>query len=197
MRRSNRERSDNMRIALVEAARELFIEKGYAETTTPEIVAAAGVTRGALYHHFEDKKALFRAVIEREAGMVADEIEIASEAGSGTARGAFVLGTGAYFDAMAERGRTRLLLLDGPAVLGAETIRLIDAAHAGESLMEGLADLFAAHEKTPDQLDILADLLSAAFDRAALAIEAGGSRKDYEKAIYALIDCLVGGLAVR
>lgn len=193
MRRSNKERSDSMRMALIEAARELFVEKGYAETATPEIVAAAGVTRGALYHHFEDKKALFRAVIEHEAGKVAEEIEAASPTGDGTARETLALGAGAYFDAMTERGRTRLLLLDGPAVLGAEMIRMIDAAHAGESLMAGLSGLFVASEKMPDRLDILANLLSAAFDRAALAIEAGGSRKDYEKAIFALID----GLAVR
>ncbi|MDZ7601973.1 MAG: helix-turn-helix domain-containing protein, partial [Hoeflea sp.] len=116
MRRSNKDRSESMRQALMDAARTLFIEKGYADTATPEIVATAGVTRGALYHHFEDKRELFRAVIEREAEDVAGEIEASSPSGS-SPREAILAGTRAYFDAMARPGRTRLLLLDGPAVL--------------------------------------------------------------------------------
>ena len=92
------------------AARRLFVENGYAETATPDIVAEAGVTRGALYHHFEDKKALFRAVIEREATDVADEIERRAKRQT-TPRDALLEGAAAYFDAMEVEGRTRLLLL--------------------------------------------------------------------------------------
>lgn len=65
-RRTNRQRTEETREKLIEAARRMFVEKSYAETSTPEIVAAAGVTRGALYHHFADKQALFATIAERE-----------------------------------------------------------------------------------------------------------------------------------
>ena len=113
MPRSNRERSDATRTALLDAARTLFMKKGYADTATPEIVTAADVTRGALYHHFPDKKALFWAVIEREANNVATDID-ARSAKASSAREALLQGASAYFDAMAVPGRTRLLLKEAP-----------------------------------------------------------------------------------
>ncbi|KGF70286.1 TetR family transcriptional regulator [Hoeflea sp. BAL378] len=189
MRRSNKDRSESMRQALMDAARALFIEKGYAETATPEIVALAGVTRGALYHHFEDKRALFRAVIEREAAEVAADIE-ASAPDGGSPRDAILNGTRAYFDAMARPGRTRLLLLDGPAVLGMELMRAIDTETAEASLVVGLGALLSG-TRNSGKAAMLAVLLSAAFDRAALAIEAGADRRACEEAIAALIDGLM------
>ena len=193
MRRSNRERTEATRQALIEAARILFVENGYAETATPDIVETAGVTRGALYHHFEDKKALFRAVVEQEAERVAASIEERS-LGAGSAYDRLLAGASAYFDAMAVAGRTRLLLLDGPAVLG---VQAIDGEHAEASLREGLAEFLAETDGPDALLPPLTTLLSAAFDRAALAIEAGGNRRDYEQAIASLISGLGGDHLLR
>ncbi len=190
MRRSNSERTETMRAALIAAARMLFVEKGYADTATPEIVAAAGVTRGALYHHFEDKKALFAAVVTDEARTVSEEIEAATVA-SPTARDGLMEGARAYFDALAVPGRIRLLLLDGPSVLGIDAMQQLNGETSEASLKAGLRALFTASGKPANRLDALTDLLGAAFDRAVLAIAAGGDRRDYEQAIAEMIDGLI------
>ncbi len=190
MRRSNKDRTEATRQTLMDHARELFVERGYNETATPDIVAAAGVTRGALYHHFADKRDLFLAVIDREAERVAAEIaEAAGEAIS--ARDALVRGIAAYFDAMAAPGRSRLLLLDGPAIMGLEGARATDRDHAEASLRDGLEAYLRETGSAVAGLEPLTRILSAAFDRAVLAIAAGESREAYEQAIIRLIDGLV------
>ncbi|MCC2611578.1 helix-turn-helix domain-containing protein [Neorhizobium sp. Rsf11] len=186
MARSNRERTDATRTALLDAGRALFIEKGYAETATPEIAAAAKVTRGALYHHFPDKKALFWAVIEREADHVAADIE-ARSAEASSARDALLQGASAYFDAMAAPGRTRLLLREAPAQIAIDSGEGEDPAEAG--LKMGLSHLLAGSDLL-SLLDPLTVLISAAFERAAIAIDCGGNREEYEAAIAALLDGL-------
>jgi AcrR family transcriptional regulator len=195
-RRSNEERTRATRGALVDAARNLFVTKGYAATSTPQIATAARVTRGALYHHFVDKQDLFRAVVEAEAAAVAAEIEARDDTtaeGTGTARGRLVAGADAYLDAMAVPGRTRLLLLDAPAVLGATEADAVDARHARRTLRAGLRD--ALGDPAPDDagLDALTLLLSAAFDRAALAAEpaedgADGAGEDVRWAVRELVE---------
>lgn len=190
MRHSNKDRTEATRQTLMDHARELFVERGYSDTATPDIVAAAGVTRGALYHHFADKRDLFLAVVEREAERVA--AEIAAAAGEAvSARDALVRGIAAYFDAMAAPGRSRLLLLDGPAIMGLESGRSTDRDHAETSLRNGLEAYLRETGSDLAGLDPLTRVLSAAFDRAVLAIAAGESRKTYEQAIIRLIDGLV------
>ncbi|QDC00153.1 TetR/AcrR family transcriptional regulator [Mesorhizobium sp. 8] len=188
-RRSNRERTDATRADLIAAARTLFVEKSYAETGTPEIVAAAGVTRGALYHHFPDKQALFRAVVEKEAEAVAAEIE-AGAPETLAPRDALMAGSDAYLAAMRAPGRTRLLLLDGPAVLGRTEMDEIDARHGNRTLREGLVAAMRSGAVRKLPVDALTLLLAALFDRAALAADAGAPADDHRQVIAALIEGL-------
>jgi AcrR family transcriptional regulator len=184
--RSNRARSESTRSALLDAARALFADKGYADTSTPEIVQRAGVTRGALYHHFADKEGLFRAVIEREAVDLAERIADDTVGVAGPVE-AMLAGADAYFDAMAEPGRSRLLLLEGPAVLGIAAMSEIDRRTGGGELREGLAAAVATREGARVPLDALASTLSAAFDKAALDVAAGASADEYKRALRILM----------
>ena len=187
---SNATRTANTRSALIHAARALFVEKGFHATGTPEIVAAAGMTRGALYHHFADKTALFDAVVSEEAAQVAEEIDAATT-DVADAKQALIYGAAAYFDTMASMGRVRLLLIDGPIVLGLARMQQIDAVTGGATLQNGLASLLS-DAVPPAETAAIADVLSAGFDRAALAVSEGGSKKFYLQAIHRLINALVG-----
>lgn len=188
-RRTNRERAETTRALLISAARKLFVEKSYSATATPEIVEAAGVTRGAMYHHFEDKQALFRAVVEQEAAAVATEIETASNQYP-SAMEALVTGTKAYLHSMSVPGRTRLMLLDGPAVLGRETMDSIDDRNGNRTLREGLDQAMGAGEIKKLPLQALTSILGAAFDRAALAIGQGANEADQMTVLVALFEGL-------
>ncbi|WP_120496712.1 TetR/AcrR family transcriptional regulator [Kiloniella sp. EL199] len=177
-RKSNADRTKDTQQALITAARQLFIRHGYAATSTPDIVNEAGVTRGALYHHYKDKAELFRAVLYKEALAVAEEIEMRTSTDM-EPMGALSAGSDAYFDAISVPGRAKMLLIDGPAALGFDEIREIGQETGGEELRQGLEHLFG--DKNPDvDITILADLFSAMFDRGALAISLGGSSDQYK-----------------
>lgn len=176
-RKSNAERTAETSQRMILIARQLFAEKGYAGTSTPEIVKAMGVTRGALYHHFGDKLGLFRAIIDHEARQVADDIK-ANSIDSTSAKQALLDGALAYFDAMAETGRAELLLVEGPAVLGYDVMAEIDAKHGGNELKIGLDTAIKQGELAQIPSQEMADILSAAFDRAALSATKSPDRRD-------------------
>ena len=187
--RSNRERTETTRLALLDAARALFVGKGYGDTSTPEIAVAAGITRGALYHHFVDKRDLFRQVLQRESQAVAADIEAAAPEQL-SPREALLEGSKAYLNAMTAPGRTRLLLIDGPAVLGMEEIMALDDTTSAASLRQGLERAGVGRDEA--SLDALTPLLSAAFDRAALAIDAGADAEETRAAMLWLLERALG-----
>jgi AcrR family transcriptional regulator len=192
-RRRNEDRTAQTRKALIEAAREHFVRQGYAGTSTPEIVEAAKVTRGALYHHFADKKELFRAVVMAEMAAVAEAIEAVPDH-VGDALSILLAGANAYFDAMQVSGRTLLLLVEAPSVLGLAEISERDGEAAQQTLRQGLASLLGKPAIGQDKhLEMLTLILSAAFDRAALAINDGEPRETVEAAIAQLLRGIARG----
>ncbi|MFQ6547996.1 TetR/AcrR family transcriptional regulator [Aestuariibius sp. 2305UL40-4] len=189
-RRSNEDRTRATRAALTKAARRLFVEKGYAETGTPEIVKAANVTRGALYHHFADKADLFRAVVRQEYAAVAAEIDAAAKTTTSTID-ALTTGGDAFLRAMQQPGRVRLMLLDGPAILGRLELDAIDRETSADTLRLGLKSAMDAGEIRPLPLDALAAQLSAMFDRAALGVAKGDAAEDHLSVLNTILRGLV------
>src|SRR3954462_11691954 len=116
------------REALIDAALDLFTARGYAEVGTEEIVARAKVTRGALYHHFDDKRDLFRAVFERVESDLMERIGATMQSADDPYE-LMVGGMRAFLDACEEPAVNQISLTDAPAVLGWQEWREIDNRH--------------------------------------------------------------------
>ncbi|MFG1646295.1 TetR/AcrR family transcriptional regulator [Amycolatopsis sp. NPDC049252] len=128
MRRTQQDRSAGTKAALVAAARELFAARGYQAVPADEITRAAGVTRGALYHHYADKQGLFRAVVEELERELTEEVEAAFAEGADPLTG-MALGLGVFLDACLREDVRRISLTDAPAVLGWDVWREIEAEY--------------------------------------------------------------------
>ena len=148
---------------LVSTARMLFSQHGYAQTSTEDVVRAANVTRGALYHHFKNKEDLFKTVLERVQIQIAERIELAAST-SDDPRAQLQLGCRAFLESCLEPDVQRIALIDAPAVVGWTVWRELDAVHAMQSLKFGLDAL----EVVP--LNATTHLLSGAMNEAALWI---------------------------
>lgn len=181
------------RAALIAAARRLFVEKGYFDTGTEEIVAASGVgTRGALYHHFDDKRALFQAVFEQveedllaAAGGLQETDDSLSRLRSGLLR---------FLDASLTPEVQRILLIDGPAVLGWQTWRQLEGRY-GVGAIYGLLERAVIEGALPPQpLMVLAHVLLAAVDEAALVVANSPDPTATREQAVAAVSQLLAGL---
>jgi AcrR family transcriptional regulator len=137
MRRTQAERSDETTTRLVAAARRLFGGNGYGETSIDAIAAAAGVTKGAAYHHFEGKVELFRAALVGELEAVTGALErvAAEESDPWTA---LRRGCRTFLERCLDPGFRQIVLLDAPSVLGWANVREIEYAHLLRTLMGGM-----------------------------------------------------------
>lgn len=193
-------RSARTREALVSAARELFGARGFAAVGTEEVVRAAGVTRGALYHQFADKAALFEAVLEAvEVDLTRLLAEGALAGGATDPVGALRAGAAAFLDACAEPEVERILLLDAPSVLGWQRWREIGMRH-GLGLVLGVLQAAVESGALRDQpLVPLAHVMIGALDEAALyaarAADPGAARREVGEAVDELILALLRGAA--
>jgi len=195
MRRTQAERTEATRAALIAAARPLFAERGYAGVGTEEIARTAGVTRGALYHHFEGKRELFEAVYEQIEIELAQRIAAgALQANATSPLAAMKAGAEMFLLASTEPETQQIVLLDGPSVLGWDRWREIATEH-GLGLIEAtLAAAVEAGEINPQPVRPLAHVLMGALDEAAMLVaradDAEPMRAEVGRTLAALLDGL-------
>ena len=187
------EQSEATRGALVDAAEALFTKRGFAETATEAVVKAAGVTRGALYHHFAAKDELFRAVFEQ----LEDEVtkHVAHEALTSTdPLEQLRRGTRAYLDACIDPAVQRVVLLDGPSVLGWETWQEIEQRYGYGLVVAGVEAAIAAGLIAAQPVEALAHALFGALTEAGMVVaraaEPPAARAEMEAAMDRLLDGL-------
>ena len=193
MRTRRAEQAEGTRAALVAAARGLFADRGYAGVGNEEIVAAARVTRGALYYHFEDKRDLFRAVFaEVDRELVEGVARVALAEGDPWRR--LVAGCDAFLDACIDPALQRIVFLDAPSVLGwHEWHEVGDAASALGVIEFGLQAAADAGVIGVSNVPVFAHLVLGALNEAGMFIaHAGDPRRARTDIGAAMLELLAG-----
>jgi AcrR family transcriptional regulator len=176
----------------VRTARRLFAERGYADVPAGEIVRAAGVTRGALYHHYTGKQDLFRAVFEELEDEVTQEIAAVAVAASDRASMAAALS--AFLDICQRPEIMRIALIDAPAVLGWAEWRAIERRYGLGLIADLLDSAAAAGVLTTVPTPALAALVHSSIMEAALLIahadDRDTTRAQAQQALLAILHSL-------
>jgi AcrR family transcriptional regulator len=187
------ERRAATREAILKAGRRLFGEHGFVATTIDDIADAAKVAKGAVYHHFATKEAVFEAVFDSVSRDLVADIERTTRA-ERDVLAAMVAGTQHYFAACAKGPTCQIILRDGPAVLGWERWREIDAEHFGGKFPRALAAAMDAGLIARQPIEPLSRLLLGAVTEAAVAcagrpdvLKAGS---EYSRAFKSLLEAL-------
>jgi AcrR family transcriptional regulator len=172
---TQQQRTEATTVALVEAARDLFAKDGFAATSLDAVVAKAGVTKGALYHHFAGKRELFAAVFAAEQERL-NELVAAAYAEHEDPWDAFAAGCRSFVEACQEPGTQRIFLLDAQPVLGWERIRQIESGMM-EMMVVGIERAIEAERIAPRDARQLAHMLFGAIcESAMMAARASNQR---------------------
>jgi AcrR family transcriptional regulator len=175
------------------AGRELFAERGYGAVGTEEIVRAAGVTRGALYHHFRGKEDLFRAVFEEVERELTEEIAGIAASASDPYQ-ALHAGAQAFLDACLDPAVQRITLLDAPSVLGWEAWREVGSRYGLGLVQAALQAAMDAGLIARQPLAPLAHVVLGALDEAAMVVARAEDRRAAREEVGAVVDRLVESL---
>ncbi|GGP92256.1 TetR/AcrR family transcriptional regulator [Streptosporangium pseudovulgare] len=189
---SRAEQREQTRRALLRESRRLFAAEGYGAVGLSQIVNAVGVTKGALYHHFDDKMALFRAVLAQVQDEVGRRVATTADA-EPDPWDQFVAGCHAFLTASADPDIQRIMLIDGPAVLGWNEWRAFDEAASARHLTDALTRLIEAGVIARQPIAPLTHLLSGAMNEAALWLATStdpGALADTKAALTRILESL-------
>lgn len=190
---SKADRTAATKAALVQAGRRLFGASGFAATGTTALVAEAGVTRGALYHHFADKAALFRAVYEDVEEEIAGRL-LGALGGDSDPLEILRAGVDVFLDACLDPAVQQIALIDGPAVLGWATWREIDATYGLGLLIVALRVAVDDGVIETQPVEPLAHILLGALVEAGMFVahaeDQKAARHDVGAALVAMLDGL-------
>jgi AcrR family transcriptional regulator len=165
------EKAATTRASLISAARKLFSERGYHATGTPEVVALAGVTRGALYHHFRDKEALFEAVFHELGQELVEEASGGVIDFEGDRWRRLLDGLESFLHVVTRRHDIqRVIIVDGPSVLGWGRWRELESEYTLKYLIPSIEELVDDGLIQARPMALLAHLMLAALNEAALLI---------------------------
>jgi AcrR family transcriptional regulator len=197
MARTQAERSAATQQALIEAARRLWGERGYAEVSTPDIAEAAGVTRGAMYHQYADKAALFRAVVEAlDQEIIARLQATVAAAQPQTPADTMHAMADAWLDIAAEPEVRQLMLLDAPSVIGWVEYREMSQRNALESAEQLIKAAIEAGQLRPQPLRPLAIVLLGALDEAAIYLASADDPAQAREEVRAVVRDLIDGFLI-
>jgi len=183
------------RAALIAAGRELFGDPGYAETSTEDLAAAAGVTKGALYHHFAGKDDLFLAVYEQVKRDITDQV--APSFLEPEAWDALIAGCAATIDANLDPAVRRIVMSDGPSVLGPEAVRDVELRYGAIVLRGALRKAMNAGVIERQSLVPLAQMLNGALTEACTLIASAPDPAASRAEVGAVVQRLLEGLRPR
>lgn len=155
------------RTAIIQAATELFGSKGYDATSIDNVAESAGFAKGAVYHHFPNKKAVFEAVFDVVSEDILHRLSVDSAISDSVLK-ALLDGTRDFFRLCSEPKVTRILLQDGPAVLGLAEWRKADARHFGGYVRAALAAAMEQSEIRKMPLDATSAVALGAIQSAAI-----------------------------
>jgi len=194
-RRTQEERSAATRDALISAARKLWGLRGYAEVGTPEIATAAGVTRGAMYHQFADKAALFRDVVEAvEQDVMARMATMVASSGATTPADVIRAAVDAWLEVSSDPEVRQLILLDAPAVIGWAGFRDVAQRYSLGMTEQMLNEAIRVGQLARQPVRPLAHVLIGALDEAAMVVATAEDPKRARREIRQVLRRLIDGM---